>query len=167
MQVFSKNGKTCNEFKKVEHLASCCFKKKLTKNKVNRVQEQDYEGVENMETSSSDSSIFLIRSINKISQLEDPENRNLHDIKINGRSIEVLLDAGSPISFMPKKMSKWILPVERMHLPKERKFVDINQNCSKQLDLAVATPLCVRPCPAGLRHFLLLGKVALAQGDFT
>ncbi len=39
--------------------------------------------------------------------------------------------------------------------------------CSKQLDLAVATPLCVRPYPAGLHGFFLLGKVALAQGDFT
>ena len=39
--------------------------------------------------------------------------------------------------------------------------------CSKQLDLAVATTHCVRSCPAGLRHFFLLGKVALTQGDFT
>ncbi len=45
--------------------------------------------------------------------------------------------------------------------------VEMEHPCSRQLDLAVATPLCVRPCPAGLRHFFLLGKVALAQGDFT
>ncbi len=46
-------------------------------------------------------------------------------------------------------------------------FLSYKRVCSKQLDLAFATPLYVRPCPAGLRHFFLLGKVALAQGDFT
>ena len=112
----------------MRHLASCCFKKrKFDKNKVNK-QEQDSDDAENVETSSSDSSIFLIRSINKLSQLEDLGNTIMLDLKINGRNVEVLLDTGSQTSIMPKKMSKWILPVEKMPLPKEKRFVDINQN---------------------------------------
>ncbi len=110
------NGKTCNECKKVGHLASCCFKKKNAKqNKVNRVQEKD-------------SSIFFIQSISKVSQLEDLGSKIMLDLKINDRKVEALLDTGSPISIMPKKMSKWMLPVERLQLLKEKRFVDINQN---------------------------------------
>ena len=92
------------------------------------MQEQDWENTENEETSSSDSSIFLIKSINDVSQLEDLGNKIMLDLKINGRKIEALPDTGSAIPVIPKKMSKWIMPVDTLHLPKEKRFQDINQN---------------------------------------
>ncbi len=49
-------------------------------------------------------------------------------VYINGRKIETLLDTGSPISIMPKKLTRWIQPVKRLSVPMEKKLVDINQN---------------------------------------
>ncbi len=73
------NGKTCNECKKVGHLASCCFKRKnAERNKVSRVEEKYSESENEEETSSSDTSIFLIRPVNKVEQQQKNHARYPH-----------------------------------------------------------------------------------------
>ena len=100
----------------------------MEKNKVSRVEERPIESEVEEDTSSSDNSIFLIRPINKVEQKEENNKKIMLDIVINGRKIETLLDTGSPISIMPQKLTKWLQPIKRLNLPREKKFVDINQN---------------------------------------
>ena len=112
------NGKTCKECEKVGLFASCCFKRKnLEENKVSRVEERNSEDMEDEETSSSYSSIFLIRPVNKVSQIKENGSKIMLDIYINGRKIETLPYTGSPISVIPRKMIRWLQLEKRLSLP--------------------------------------------------
>ena len=68
-------------------------------------------------TSSSGSSIFLIRPVDKIAQLEINNCKIRFDVYINGRKKETLLDTGSPISIMQLKMTKWLQAVKCLNVP--------------------------------------------------
>ncbi len=49
-------------------------------------------------------------------------------MKLNGRPINVILDTGSPISIAPRSMREWINPKICKPVPKNRQFVDLNDN---------------------------------------
>ncbi len=59
----------------------------------------------------------------------------------------------------------WATGIQFLHVVSRVHVLTVLTVCSTQLDLAVATPLCVPHCPAGLRHFSLQGNGALAQGS--
>ena len=95
---------------------------------MNQVLPENSDREEAIETSSSDSSVFLINSVHKVSQVEDLGNKILLKLQIHGQTVEVLLDTVSPISIMPKDKMREIFPVEKLNLPKDNRFVDINKN---------------------------------------
>ena len=49
-------------------------------------------------------------------------------IKLNGNSLKVILDTGSPIFIVPANMREWIQPNELKKPTQNRQFVDFNDN---------------------------------------
>ncbi len=95
---------------------------------MNQICSKNSDEGEDQETSSSDSSVFLIRSVHKVSQVEELGSTILLSLEVHGRTLEKLLDTGSPYSIMPKYRMKSVLHVEKRNLPNDKNIVDINRN---------------------------------------
>ncbi len=69
------------------------------------------------------------QSIGKITEVV-PNNTDTVELKmsLNGKTVKVILDTGSPISIIPKSMREWIQPKTIRKPPKHRQFVDLNDN---------------------------------------
>ncbi len=67
--------------------------------------------------------------IGKFKELKSKDRKRIQlKLYVNGAEIAAMLDTGSAIPLMSKNISKQINLTKKQELPKDRRFVDLNEN---------------------------------------
>ncbi len=140
-KVFRARKHVCKVCKKLGHLEKVCRK---AKEKVNKIEAENDNSIDSNSSTEPEStkteSVGKIREVScpkwetlpirrvrqKRQRLERTGNEFEFTIRLNGVKMRAILDTGSPITILPKRLTKAIRPKRVIRQETSRKFVDVN-----------------------------------------